>query len=60
MYEYGFINEAPIRIETGRYERLSVEERVYPMCNESVEDERHVLLHCSVYDDLRHNMCNAI
>ena len=30
---------APIRLETGRYERLSVAERLCPFCNNEVEDE---------------------
>lgn len=43
---------APIKIETGRYENLAVEERICPFCN-NIEDEMHVILDCSVYDDLR-------
>ena len=43
---------APIRIETGRYEGLSIEERICPFCS-NIEDERHVLLDCRVYNDLR-------
>ena len=43
---------APLRIETGRYENLFVEERLCPFCN-CVEDEIHVMLVCSVYDDIR-------
>ena len=35
---------APLRIETGRYERLPVHERTCPMCNTYVETEEHVLL----------------
>ena len=47
---------APIRIETGRYEGLSVNERVCFMCENSIEDEKHVLTECSLYDDLRENL----
>ena len=43
---------APIRIETGRYEGLSIEERICPFCSD-IEDEKHVLLDCKVYNDLR-------
>ena len=43
---------APIRIETGRYEGLSIEERICPFCSD-IEDENHVLLDCRVYNDLR-------
>ena len=43
---------APIKIETGRYECFAVEERIYPYCS-NIEDEMHVILDCSVYNDLR-------
>lgn len=43
---------APLRIETGRYENLPLDERKCPFCN-VLEDESHVLLECSLYDDLR-------
>ena len=45
---------APIKIETCRYglNRVPVNERLCETCN-LVEDEIHVLLHCSRYDDIR-------
>ena len=43
---------APIRIETGRYENLAVSQRLCHVCN-TVEDELHVILKCSLYNDLR-------
>jgi hypothetical protein len=43
---------APIRIETGRYESLPVSERTCFMCDH-VEDEKHVLIQCPLYEDLR-------
>ena len=43
---------APIKIETGHYENLVVEERICPFCS-NIEDEMHVILDCSVYKDLR-------
>ena len=43
---------APIRIETGRFENLDVNQRPCLFCN-VVEDEIHVILDCSAYDDLR-------
>lgn len=49
---------APIRLETGRYERLPVCERVCPFCNGEVEDEVHVILKCPLYDDIRSKMIN--
>ena len=33
---------APIRLETGRYERLDVNDRICPICNIGIEDEMHV------------------
>lgn len=44
---------APIRIETGRYERLPVEERKCFHCQTAIEDEEHVLLTCPLYNDIR-------
>jgi hypothetical protein len=43
---------APIRIETGRYDNLRLDERHCPFCN-VLEDEQHVILDCPVYDDFR-------
>ena len=44
---------APIRLETGRYERLDVNNRICPICNIGIEDEMHVLLKCSTYTEIR-------
>ena len=43
---------APIRSETGRFEGLPVERRLYPFCH-VVEDKSHVLLKCTfiLYND---------
>jgi len=43
---------APIRIETGRFEVLREERRLYPFCN-VIEDESHFPLDCHLYNDLR-------
>ena len=43
---------APLRIETGRYENKEVNERVCFICNDQIEDEKHVLLACPLYVDL--------
>ena len=47
---------APIRLETGRYEGLNVEDRLCQYCENAVECESHVLLDCVLYDDLRYFM----
>ena len=44
---------APLRIETGRYERLEENERVCFSCDDAVESEEHVLLDCPLYQELR-------
>ena len=44
---------APIRIETGRYERLDYSDRTCYNCAGEVESEMHVLLYCPVYQTLR-------
>ena len=51
---------APIRIETGRYENLKIEERVCPFCIGIVEDEVHVLTECSLYIDFRDELWKII
>jgi len=50
---------APIRLETGRYENLSVDQRVCPFCATSVEDESHVILDCQTYADIRAPLVQA-
>lgn len=44
---------APLRLETGRYERLQLDERFCFHWANKVESEKHVLLECPLYDDLR-------
>ena len=44
---------APLRIETGRYEGLRVNERICPFCKDCTEDEFHVLFRCPLYNDIR-------
>ncbi len=45
---------APLRIETGRYERLSVEQRVCEVCDsDNVEDEMHFLCTCNAFTQER-------
>ena len=44
---------APLRIETGGFENLDANQRLCYVCN-VVEDESHVILDCSLYNDQRH------
>ena len=44
----------PLRIETGRFTNMKVEERLCTLCEQNVvEDETHFLLSCNVYSELR-------
>ena len=47
---------APLRLETGRYERLDIQLRVCPFCKDTIEDELHVVTQCPVYDDIRNDL----
>ena len=51
---------APIRLETGRYEGLPVNERICPICMLEVEDEEHVLMRCNFYRDQRRLMLDSV
>ena len=42
---------SPIRIETGRFENIDVNQRLCHFCN-VIENEMHVMLECSAFDDL--------
>ena len=55
-----FAGVAPLRLETGRYENLAVNQRTCFNCREFVESEKHVSLHCPLYEDLQDEMfCEA-
>lgn len=44
----------PLKIETGRFSGLAVEDRLCQVCDQhAVESEIHLLLNCNVYNDLR-------
>ena len=46
----------PLRLETGRFENLAVNQRTCFNCSDLVESEKHVLLLCPLYDDLQQEM----
>ena len=52
---------APIKLETCRYglNRMPVDQRLCESCN-VVEDECHVIMHCSLYDDIRTQLFTEI
>ena len=47
---------APLKIETGRYQSLPVNERICFHCDSIVEDEIHVLMCCPLYEHLRNDL----
>ena len=51
---------APIRLETGCYEGLPVEERICPLCGVETENEQHVLLNCVYYNHIRNELFDTI
>jgi hypothetical protein len=56
-FRYGV---APLRIETGRYKRLQINEHTCFHCVNEVESEEHVLLSCPVYSDLREQLFECV
>ncbi|MEW8547636.1 MAG: reverse transcriptase family protein, partial [Candidatus Thiodiazotropha sp.] len=51
---------APLRIETGRYERLELQQRTCFHCNGYIENEEHVLISCPLYNDIRQKLYDNI
>ena len=50
----------PLKIETGRYSNLPVEERLCDICNlGKVESEIHFMLECPMYSEERLTLYNA-
>ena len=43
----------PIRIETGRFQRIPVEDRICELCGQEVEDEKHYTLRCECLEETR-------
>jgi hypothetical protein len=47
----------PLAIETSRYNRTPLQDRLCKLCNmQTVESETHFLIECPLYTDLRHDM----
>ena len=43
-----------LRVETGRYDKIPLEERICPLCSgNEIEDETHLLLDCQGYSSMR-------
>jgi hypothetical protein len=51
----------PLRIETGRYKSEPIEDRICVFCNlNEIETEKHFLLHCPLYNQLREDFFRKI
>jgi hypothetical protein len=46
--------------QTGLYENKYVNERVCFICHDQIEDEKHVLLDCPLYADLRESLFSEV
>ena len=53
MFAKFIMEVAPLRIETGRYERLEEAQRVCFHCGDAIESEEHVFLDCPLYQQIR-------
>jgi hypothetical protein len=51
---------APIRLETGRYENIKLEETCCFNCSNLIEIETLVILHCPVYSNFRNNLFTEV
>ncbi len=50
---------APIRLATGRYEGLEVDDRICPIYKNEIETEEHVITRCPSYSVPRYILYNA-
>ena len=44
-----------LKIETGRYRRLAIQDRICDLCGQNIEDELHFVFACPLYNDLRND-----
>ena len=51
---------APLRIGTGRYERIAEVDRICFNCYDAVESEEHGLMDCPLYQNLREILFSKI
>jgi hypothetical protein len=50
---------APIRLENGRYKKLSIHERTFLNCTDTEEAEIHVILYCPLYIQFREDLFDS-
>jgi len=46
----------PLRVETGRYSNIPLQNRLCENCIDLVEDETHFIIHCTLYRDQRQTL----
>ena len=51
---------ATIRLETGGYENIKLDERLCLNCSNLIDEETHVVLHCPVYSDIKSNLFTEV
>jgi hypothetical protein len=49
-----------LAIETGRHEKIPVDQRLCKLCQSAIENESHFLCDCPAYDQLRHKLYTDI
>lgn len=50
----------PLKIETGRFQNIPVDERLCDLCNTDIEDEYHFLMACPKYAEFRQQMITNV
>ena len=53
-------HKVKLNIETGRYDKISRCDRIYPVCGFNIEDEIHFLFDCPKYSTIRDDFFNKI
>ena len=54
------VSDHKLYIEVGRHTKLYLSERICTFCNVDIEDEKHFLLKCTVYENLRKTLFDDI
>ena len=54
------LSDHKLRIETGRFENISKENRFCPFCPNMIENEAHMLLACPIYKRGRKNLLDTV
>ena len=56
------ISNHRLEVEMGRYRKpyLIYEQRICPVCNAGIENEKHFLIRCPLYDKYRKELANNI